>query len=209
MQYPIFHSFAKHIQNELNRRGIATSTFTQWNESVLNATGLEIGIPLSDHSKLLKEVTIHFDWDVYRESHLAIQLPGMEKHPLLKKEASVSAFVQPGMDIEVTWNFDVTAFMGSRNRVDACSAWMEAFTRRLQTTYPHDDAITRWHIEIEGDENGRYLGVMSLITYLTVHFEHVKDLNELHSVSTRALQRILIRTNRILQMADELGIKAA
>jgi hypothetical protein len=99
--------------------------------------------------------------------------------------------------------------MTSKNRVEASSAWMEAFTRRLQTTYPHDDAITRWHIELEGDENGRYLGVMSLITYLTVHFEHVKDLNELHRVSTRALQRILIRTNRILQMADELGIKAA
>lgn len=209
MQYPIFHSFIKHIQNELNRRGIATNTFTQWNESVLNATGLEIGIPLSDHSKLLNEVTIHFDWDVYRESHLAIQLPGMEKHPLLKKEAAVSASVQPGMDIEVSWSFDVTAFKGSRNRLDASSAWMEDFTRRLQVMYPHDDAITRWHIEIEGDEQGRYLSVMSLITYLTVHFEHVKDLNELHNVSTRALQRILIRTNRIFQMANELGVQAA
>ncbi len=209
MKYPIFNSFIKHIQNELHRRSIPTSKFSQWNESVLNATGLEIGIPLMDHSKLVKEVTIHFDWDVYRESHLAIQLPGMEKHPLLKKEAPLSSLIQPVMDIEVTWSFEVGSFMGFKNRIESASSWMESFTRTLQTTYPHDEAITRWHIEIEGDENGRYLGVMSLITYLTVHFVHVKDLNELHSVSSRALQRILIRTNRIIQMADEVGIKAA
>jgi len=209
MKYPIFNSFIKHIQNELQRRNIRTETFTQWNETVLNATGLEIGIPLSDHSKLVKLATIHFDWDVFREGTLAGQLPGMDKHPLLKKNKLHTTSVEPGMDVEVTWQFDVSAFMGLKNRVEVSSNWMEGFTKRLQETYPHDEAITRWHVEIEGDENGRYLAVMSLITYLTVQFDHVKDLNEVHNVSTRALQRILIRTNRILQMADEVAIKAA
>lgn len=209
MKYPIFNSFIKHIQNELQRRNIRTETFTQWNETVLNATGLELGIPLSDHSKLVKLTTIHFDWDVFHEGTLAEQLPGMDKHPLRKKNKLQPTIVEPGMDVEVTWQFDVSAFMGLRNRVEASSNWMESFTKRLQETYPNDEAITRWHVEIEGDENGRYLAVMSLITYLTVHFDHVKDLNEVHNVSTRALQRILIRTNRILQMADEVAIKAA
>ena len=50
---------------------------------------------------------------------------------------------------------------------------------------------------------------MSLITYITVRFDSVNDLNDVHRVITRTLQRILIRTNRILQLADSLDAHAA
>lgn len=209
MKYPIFNSFIKQLQNELGRRGIPTDTFAQWNEDVLNATGLEIRIPLGEHSSAVRNLGIHFDWDLFRETALAKRLPGLEKHPLLMADRVPMTPIEPGMDVEVTWTFDVTPFLSIEDRIEQSSKWMEVFTQSLREAYPHDDAITRWHVEIEGDAKGRYLSVMSLITYLTVGFDHVSNLNEVHQVITRALQRILIRTNRILQLAEAIRIKAA
>lgn len=209
MKYPIFNSFIKQLQTELQRRGIRADTFTQWDEGILNATGLEIGIPVSEHSESVLGVVIHFDWDLFREAALARRLPGMDKHPLLAAEKAAVTPVEASMDVEVTWRFDIEPFKRHADRVERSSAWMEGFNRLLKETYPHDDAITRWHVELEGDARGRYLSVMSLITYLTVRFDHVQDLNEVHRVITRTLQRILIRTNRILQLAESVRIQAA
>jgi hypothetical protein len=209
MKYPIFNSFIKQLHTELQRRSIRADTFTQWDESILNATGLEIGIPVMEHSKTVRDVVIHFDWDLFREAALARRLPGMTKHPLAGDAKTAVAPVEASLDVEVTWRLDTEPFKRHNDRVERSSAWMEAFNRLLKQTYPHDDAITRWHVEIEGDAKGRYLSVMSLITYITVRFDSVNDLNDVHRVITRTLQRILIRTNRILQLADSVDAHAA
>jgi hypothetical protein len=209
MKYPIFNSFIKQLHTELQRRSIRADTFTQWDESILNATGLEIGFPVTELSKTVRGVVIHFDWDLFREAALAKRLPGMTKHPLAGDTKTAVAPVEASLDVEVTWRFDCEPFKRHNDRVERSSAWMETFNRLLKQTYPHDDAITRWHVEIEGDAQGRYLSVMSLITYITVRFDSVHDLNDVHRIITRTLQRILIRTNRILQLADSVDAHAA
>lgn len=213
MRYPIFHSFTARIENELRRRSIKTEVFSRWEEPSIHATGLEIRVPLREASPQLLDLTIHFDWDRYRESVLARRLPGMEAHPLVRKPLPVSPLVGATMDMEITWRFDPTPFQAlpdklGTGRIEAASDWMDRMSRHMRDHYAKDDTLTRWHIEIEGDERGRYLSVISLITYPVVSFEHAADLNDVHQVVSRHVQAVLIRSNRLIGWADQEPIRA-
>ena len=209
MNYPIFNSITNLIEAELTKRSLDVVTFRTWKENRINATGLELSIDISQHSDYIKKVIINFDWDKFRETSLARQLKGMEKHPLLIEDQDVSFNLPPTIDIEVVWLFNesVTATLGSSpygtDRIDAASKWMETINGSLPPQMHGGDTITRWHIEIEGDDHGRYLSVMSLNTYLQYSFVDLNALADVHQFILRKLQYLLMITQKVIQISEE------
>ena len=209
MVYPIFDSIVNGIKTELQHRNISTTYFKKWNEDTINATGLEIEIPIDHVSNYLKALKINFDWDLFREKTLARQLNGMEKHPLLQKEDNHTTGVNPVIDIEVLWQFDesetqaiVPSKLG-RQRLDAASQWMDQVSKNVNMLLSSDDIITRWHFEVEGDEYGRYLSIIHLLSYFQYSFEGLHHLNEVHNYVNRRLQHLLYKINRVTRLADQ------
>jgi len=209
MNYPIFNSITNLIEAELTKRNLDVITFRTWKENRINATGLELSIDISKHSEFINKVVINFDWDKFREMSLARQLRGMEKHPLLIEDQANPFNLPPSLDIEVVWLFNqsVTSSLGNSpygtDRIDAASRWMEAINNALPQHMHSGDTITRWHIEIEGDEHGRYLSVMSLNTYLQYSFEDLKTLSDTHQFILRKLQYLLMITQKVIQISEE------
>ena len=209
MKYPIFNTFINRIKSDLNRKNIEPTEFHVWTDETINATGLEIKIDLSGLSNHVKDVTINFDWDKFREINCARQLPGMEKHPLLSANTTMEhSSVLPGMDVEVTWNLrpdvvlsDQTELADS-DRIERASVWMDTINKRIHDTLPADYIISRWHIEVDGDTVGRYLSTMSLISYFQFTLNQMTDLNQILDFISRKLQLILVRSNRIIQIAE-------
>lgn len=214
MNYPIFNSITNLIEAELTKRNLDVITFRTWKENRINATGLELSIDISQHSEFINKVVINFDWDKFREMSLARQLRGMEKHPLLIEDQENPFNLPPSIDIEVVWLFNqsVTSSLGSSpygtDRIDAASRWMEAINDALPQHMHSGDTITRWHIEIEGDEHGRYLSVMSLNTYLQYSFEDLKTLSDTHQFILRKLQYLLMITQKVIQISEESLVTA-
>jgi hypothetical protein len=209
MKYPIFNTFINRIKSDLNRKNIEPAEFNVWTDETINATGLEIKIDLSGLSNHVKDVTINFDWDKFREMNCARQLPGMEKHPLLTANASADhSSVLPGMDVEVTWSLKPDVIMNDMShfadadRIERASAWMDTINKRIHDTLPADYIISRWHIEVDGDTVGRYLSTMSLISYFQFTLNQMTDLNQILDFISKKLQLILIRSNRIIQIAE-------
>lgn len=216
MLYPIFNAFTNRIQADLTRKNIPVEAFNVWNDETLNATGLELVIDLSGVSDFVRDVTINFDWDKFREVSLARHLPGMEKHPLLAVKNGVRGTgLQPSMDVEVTWNLNEDTILrgksleGNNWRLELASNWMERMNSRINDTMPTDYIITRWHVEIEGDTNGRYLSAMSLISYFQFTLSNNNDLNEILEFISKKLQLILVRSNRIIHIAEQTASHAA
>lgn len=210
MQYPIFNSFINRIKADLNRKNIKTEEFVVWNEQNINAIGLELRIDLSAVSPYLSHVTINFDWDKFREVSLAKQLEGMEKHPLLSTESNgKGAHLKPNMDVEVTWGFNQDYILSGRDlkdtnwRLDLASNWMDSMNRRIGEVLPADYIISRWHIEIDGDVHGRFLSNMSLISYFQFTLEKQNELNDILDFISKRFQLILVRSNRIVQIATQ------
>jgi hypothetical protein len=112
------------------------------------------------------------------------------------------------MDVEVTWNLRPDVVMNdSRNtadsdRIERASVWMDTINKRIHDTLPADYIISRWHIEVDGDTVGRYLSTMSLISYFQFTLDQMTDLNQILDFISRKLQLILIRSNRIIQIAE-------
>lgn len=215
MKYPIFNTFINRIKSDLNKKNIEPSEFHVWNDETINATGLEIKIDLSDISEHVQDVTINFDWDKFREINCARQLPGMEKHPLLTTTLTTDhSSVLPGMDVEVTWNLrpDVVLRDYSNvtdiDRIERASVWMDSINKRIHDTLPADYIISRWHIEVDGDTIGRYLSTMSLISYFQFTLNQMTDLNQILDFVSKKLQLILVRSNRIIQIAES-SLKSA
>lgn len=209
MQYPIFNSFINRIKSDLFKKNIEPKEFTLWTEETINATGLELKIDLSDVSKYVKDVTINFDWDKFREVACARQLPGMEKHPLLNnKLLSVKKELNPNMDVEVTWNLNQNVILndssseGSAWRIDLATQWMDSMNKNITESLPADYIISRWHIEVDGDEDGRYLSAMSLISYFQFTLSQLDNLNDILEFISKRLQLILVRSNRVIQIAE-------
>lgn len=206
--YPLFHSITNCIKSELRKRKITTTKFRTWEEARINAAGLEIEIDLSEISSYIKHLQINFDWDIFREASLAKQLKGLEEHPLLRnKDLQISA-VKPGIDIEIVWLFDdekaqeiVPSKIG-KQRLDYASEWMEQVSKNVNELLFSDDIITRWHIEVEGDEYGRYLSAINLLSYFYYSFEDLKQLNEVHNFISRRLQHLLFKTNKVITLSD-------
>ena len=215
MNYPIFNSIVNQIEAELNKRNIKIDTFRTWKENTINATGLELVIDIHEMSDYIKSVTINFDWDKFKEICLAKQLKGMEKHPLLQEKAMVSTNVKPIIDIEIAWHFDkkTASSLGSSklgsDRLDTASIWMDTINKRNNQLLTSDNIITRWHIEIEGDMNGRYLSEMRLISYFQYTFEDLKSLNEIHNYINKKLQFLLMTTLKVINIANESVPSAA
>lgn len=209
MQYPIFNSFINRIKSDLNKKNIVPKDFTTWHDETINATGLEIKIDLSKVSQFMKDVTINFDWDKFREVMLAKQLPGMEKHPLLTKNGNViNTSLSPNMDVEVTWTLSEEAILNGKSltgnnwRLELASNWMEKINEQINESMPTDYIISRWHVEIDGDTKGRYLSAMSLISYFQFKLNNQKDLNEILEFISKRLQLILVRSNRVIQIVE-------
>lgn len=208
MIYPIFNSVVNRIESELNERDISIKTFKTWNEDRINATGLEIVIDLAHKAHYLKALSINFDWDRFRETVLARQLAGMEEHPFLQEENMVSTSISPLIDIEVTWLFDeeqsqpqVQAQNGV-SRLEASSIWMEKISAEVNELLAEDDIITRWHVEVEGDEHGKYLSAVNLISYFQYTLADLKSLNAVHQFVGERLQELLIKSNQVMKISD-------
>ncbi|MFU8860632.1 MAG: hypothetical protein ACNA8K_09420 [Cyclonatronaceae bacterium] len=215
MHYPIFNSIINKIQTELQNRDIKTQNFRVWTDKTINAIGLDISIDLSKVSDHVKALIIHLDWDRFREINLARQLEGMQNHPMLKSGKATNFVVVPRIDVEVNWVFNTDLIYDSINnrkgqaRVEAASRWMDSVNQKIRNVIHGDDVITRWHVEVEGDSEGRYLAVMSLISYLDYELSGTTDLNDIHRFVGRRLQQILVRTNKIILMADKSFADAA
>lgn len=210
MTYPIFNSVVNRIESDLKERDITIKTFRTWNEDRINATGLEIVIDLSNKANFLKALSINFDWDRFRETVLARQLDGMEEHPFLQEENMVSTSISPLIDIELTWLFDekqsqsrVQAQNGA-SRLEAAGIWMEKISAEVNQLLAEDDIITRWHVEVEGDEHGKYLSAVNLISYFQYTLTDLKSLNAVHQFVSERLQDLLLKSNQVMKISDSI-----
>ncbi|MEL7834983.1 hypothetical protein [Fodinibius sp. Rm-B-1B1-1] len=209
MTYPIFNSVVNRIESDLIKRDFTINTFRTWNEDRINATGLEIEFDLRPKSDFLKALSINFDWDRFRETVLAKQLKGMEEHPFLQEDKMVSTSISPAIDIEITWLFNEKspqsglAAQNGHHRLEEASQWMEDISKEVNELLADDDIITRWHIEVEGSESGKYLSAVNLISYFQYTLEDMNSLNDVHEFVSRCLQELLVKSNRVLQIADQ------
>jgi len=215
MNYPIFSAIVNQAEARLSRRAINVEQFRLWNEEKINATGLEIGMNLSNRSNHVKRLSINLDWDKFREAGLARQLPGMDKHPLLNNEVFSGKKLSPYIDVETIWYFDEEALykkldsqVGNR-RIEAASHWMEFINRELKRVFTDENLITRWHVDIEGDMDGRYVTDMSLISYMQYHLEDFESLNDIHSYLEQKIQNIFQLTEAIMKIASKTLEQAA
>ncbi|MBP3192344.1 hypothetical protein [Natronogracilivirga saccharolytica] len=215
MNYPIFSSLVNQIETRLASRSVHVDQFRLWNEEKINATGLEIGMDLSDSSRTVKRVVVNLDWDKFREANLAKNLPGMEKHPLLKTDTFTKSNVSPYIDVETIWHIDeqvlydrLDSAVGNR-RIEAASQWMEFINKELSIVLNDGNLITRWHVDIEGDIHGRYVTDMSLISYMQYHLDQFSSLNDIHAYLEQNIQLIFQRTGKIIRIASRTVEKAA
>lgn len=215
MKYPIFDSIIKNIENEITKRGIVPTKFKVWKESTIHATGLELTLDIHGHPSGVKEITINFDWDSFREAKLAHQMKGMKKHPLVNRKDLIESKVGLTLDIETAWHFDEEQIirLETAGNVDArikyASEWMKALNNEISSLTPFEKSISRWHIEVDGDKHGKFLSAMSLLTYQQYSLDDITELGGIHAKVSGKLQSILSRSLRILELAGRTRPKAA
>ncbi len=209
MQYPIFQSVVNKINSSLDNRKINVVKFKTWEEAKINAAGLEILIDLIDSTNHLTDLSINFDWDSFREAALANQLSGTNDHPFLKADHLTKSRINPAIDIEMVWNFDVKKCQpestnGDENyRIQMAGEWMDRVSKQVNELLISDDIITRWHLEIDGDETGKYLTAINLLSYFQFPVGDLKTLNEVHAYVGRKLTHLLYKANKIIKIADK------
>jgi hypothetical protein len=214
MQYPIFNSITNTVDINLERRGISTELFKTWENSKINATGLELEINLSNISNYLRSLSINYDWDSFREASLAKKLIGMEDHPFLKIDKLKNTKITPTIDVEIAWFFDEELCQpnnpdkNGNYRVENASLWMESVSKDVNELLAEDNIITRWHVEIEGDQNGKYLSAINLISYFQYEFDSPSSLNEVNQFVSRRLQDLLFKANKVINISDKILSKA-
>lgn len=212
MQYPIFQFIVNTIQSALKERDIDVSRSRVWEESKINATGLEIVFDLSRESQYLDNLQIHFDWDSFRERKLARQLKGTGNHPLLKQPAPEPAEVASTLDVELIWTFNVASHQpgGTSHRhmdharIENASKWMEQINERLRILFMSRQLLSRWHLDIEGDEKGRRLKSTMLITYFQYSMDSVSDLSEVQTLISRRVKHLLFVSRKVAQAAESI-----
>lgn len=209
MDYPIFQSIVNKINGSLNKKNINVSKFKTWEESRINAAGLEILIDLKDSTNYLKSLSINFDWDRFREASLASQMDGTDTHPVLKSETFTETNVEPVIDVEITWHFREDRCQprksnGNNNyRIQKAREWMEQASGKVNELLISDDIITRWHLEVEGDQHGKYLNAINLISYFQYSLTGLQSLCEVHRFVDRKLMHLLYKAKRVVEIADE------
>ncbi|MEQ9310316.1 MAG: hypothetical protein RLN90_12750 [Balneolaceae bacterium] len=208
MHYPIFKSIVNTIDTQLDKRGIHSRKFRTWEDSKINAIGLELIIDLEKTSSFIDSLSINFDWDSFRETSVARELSGMESHPFLKIDRLSNTKVAPSIDIELTWIFDPkscqpeVANKKGNYRIEEASRWMESISKEINLLLKNENIITRWHIEIEGDENGKYLSAINLISYFQYEISSPKTVNEVNTYVSRRLQDLLLKATRVINSCD-------
>lgn len=214
MEYPIFNSIINTIDTNLESRGISTNMFKTWQNNKINATGLELEINLSNISDYVRSMSINFDWDSFREASLAKKLKGMETHPFLKMDKLKNSSITPTIDVEMTWFFEEESCQpiypdkNGNYRVENSSIWMESVSKDVNQLLAKDDIITRWHVEIEGDQNGKYLSAINLISYFQYQILEPKSLEEVNKLVSRRLQELLFKANKVINISDQILSKA-
>ena len=210
MHYPIFNSIVNTIESQLEKRGIKTKEFRTWEDNKIHATGLELKISMSDASDYMKSLSINFDWDSFRETSMAKELEGMESHPFLKVETLTKSTLKPTIDVEMSWLFDIETCQpeipgeAGNYRIEHASKWMESISKNVNELLADDDIITRWHIEIDGDENGRYLSAINLISYFQYELITPKSLNEVQHLVSRKLHDLLLKANKVIFSSNKI-----
>jgi len=205
-EYPIFNSVVNRIEAELIKYNVNLKSFKTWTEGSINATGLEITAELPS-DEIIKSVVINFDWDKFREASLARAMDGMSKHPLLKDKHSKLAPVVPSLDIEISWQFNegipfkISPSRLGLNRIKVASDWMDSINKKTNLVLPRDCNLSRWHVDIDGDFEGRFISQMTFITYLSIPLDTVTSLPGLHQRIDRNLQLLLKTTDRMLDLA--------
>ena len=215
MTYPIFNSFVNKIQNELESRNINIKKFKTWHEDRINATGLEILIDVQGGSHPIKEVSINFDWDRFREMALATRLKGLGEHPMLQKKKLKSVSVNPKIDVEVNWIFDeqqpqiALINVSESERLEQAQRWMRSIHKQVNELYDDEEVITRWHIELEGNGVEKHISVVNLISYFQYSFSHLKSLNEVHQFIDSRLEELLLISKQVRRISDKTVSEAA
>ena len=208
MDSPIFNSVVNHIKGELERRDLPIEQFKKWQEEAINASGLEIKINLSETTPFISMVEIHIDWDRFREIRLARQLEGMEKHPLLNKPSVPEANVDPNLDVEVTWHFNEQMVLDDEivgengGKVETASLWMQGINQELLSMLPHESVSNRWHVEIEGSGEEKYLSSMDLISYFQYPLHSQTEINSINNLVTKKIQQLLLLSNKVVHIAE-------
>ncbi len=210
MHYPIFNSIVNTVETQLGKRGIQTTKFRTWEDNKIHATGLELIINLNKASHYMDSLSINFDWDSFRETTMAKDLEGMDSHPFLQIETLTKSNVTPTIDVEMSWLFEIETCQpqipgeAGNYRVEKASRWMESISKKVNELLAEDDIITRWHIEIDGDEEGRYLSAINLISYFQYDLTPPKSLNEVKRLVSKKLQDLLLKANKVIYIADEI-----
>jgi hypothetical protein len=213
-EYPIFNSVVNRIETELIKYNVNLKSFKTWTEASINATGLEIIADLPS-DELIKSVIINFDWDKFREVSLARSMDGMSRHPLLKDKHSKLTPVSPSLDIEISWQFNegipfkISPSRLGVNRIKVASDWMDSINKSANQTLPRDCNLSRWHVDIDGDFDGRFISQMTFITYLSIPLDTVTSLTGLQQRIDRNLQLLLKTTDRMLDLAKSTLPKAS
>ncbi|MEX0843759.1 MAG: hypothetical protein WD022_00685 [Balneolaceae bacterium] len=210
MHYPIFNSIVNTVETQLGKRGINTKKFRTWEDNKIHATGLELIIGLDQASSFMDSLSINFDWDSFRETTIAKELEGMNNHPFLKIETLTKSAVTPTIDVEMSWLFDIERCQPAQPnesgnyRIEKASLWMEKISKQVNDLLKEDNIITRWHIEIDGDEHGRYLSAINLISYFQYELTSPKSLNEIQHLVSRKLQNLLLKANKVIYLSDDI-----
>ncbi len=210
MNYPIFLSIVNTIQSDVESKHIQTESFRTWQDNTIFATGLELNIILGKNSPYIKKLSINFDWDQYREFILAKQLNGLDSHPLLDVDELKKAKTKPTIDVELMWTFspehcqpNLKEVKGNY-RMDFASHWMDLISKRIHANFGHQTNITRWHVEIEGDSDGKYLSNIQLISYFQFDLGNTKDMQDLQSFVQKSLKSLLVRSSRVVKISEAL-----
>lgn len=208
MHYPIFKSIVNTIDTQLEKRGVNSTKYRTWEDNKINAIGLELIIDLEKISSFIHSLAINFDWDSFREASVAKKLEGMKEHPFLKIDQLTKSNIPPSIDIEMSWLFNIdvcqpTIYGKEGNyRIEEASKWMESISKEINSILKNENIITRWHIEIEGDENGRYLSAINLISYFQYEFTNLATVNEVNTFISRRLQDLLLKANRVINKCE-------
>jgi hypothetical protein len=214
MDYPIFDAIVKHIENELKKRYILIDSLRVWNETGINARGIEMSVHLDNYSTTMKNMIINMDWDKFREAKLASSLSGMNNHPFLKEGLKNLDSIKPVLDVEVIWNLNPEIIMNLSNEITAtsrlnwASEWMDNINKRSNFLLGNEDVMTRWHVEFEGDLNGRYVSNMSLITYYQVSLSESQSISDINSAILKRLKRIQNITRKLVFLTSDCLPKA-
>lgn len=210
MIYPIFNSIVNTVKTQLTKRGIQARKFKTWEDNKIQATGLELVVDLTKSSGFIEALSINFDWDSFREATVARKLNGMEQHPLLKVERMNDTDAPASLDVELTWIFNEEICQPQQDdkegnyRIEQASRWMEAISKEINLLLKNENLITRWHIEIEGDEHGRFLSSINLISYFQYQVNNSTNLNELQTFVSRQLNDLLLKANKVIGSCDEI-----